>query len=406
VIRLRDARVSGLLGAPIARERCAAIMTALGFSAGEAEDGLDVAVPHWRRLDVTREADLIEEVARIDGVDRLPSTIHENRTHHAGALTPAQRLRRRAEDVLAGRGLFEVVGWSFAAPSLLDRLLLPEGDPMRRVVELENPMSEAQSILRPTILGSLLDVAAHNAARGHADLALFESGAVYRARSEGETGPTPADEHHALGALVTGAARPATWAEPEPPQADVLTAKGLVEAVLGTLRVAWTPVQATRPFLHPGRAGEVRAVDGAALGFFGELHPQVAAAWDFDGPVAVFALDLGAVVVRANDGAPVAHYADLTSHPELRQDLAVIVPADVAAERVAATVREAGAPLVTGAEVFDVYRGDQVGEGRVSLALHVEFRAPDRTLTDEDVLPVRERIVAAVTEQLGGELRG
>jgi phenylalanyl-tRNA synthetase beta chain len=407
VIRLRDERVSGLLGTAIPRERCAEILAALGFGVGEADDGLDVTVPHWRRLDVTREADVIEEVARIDGVDRLPATIAENRTGHAGRLTHAQRLRRRAEDVLAGRGLLEVAGWSFTEPALLDRLLLPAGDPMRRVITLENPMSEAQSIMRPTILGSLLDAAARNAARGQVDLALFESGTVYRAwPPDAAAGVLPADEHHALGALVTGAARPATWAEPEPPQADVLTAKGLVEAVLATLRVGWAPVQATRPFLHPGRAGEIRAADGAALGFFGELHPQVAGAWDFEAPVAVLALDLGAAIGHAGGGDEVLHYTDLTSHPELRQDLAVIVPADVPAERVVAIVREAGAPLVTGAEVFDVYHGEQVAQGRVSLALHLEFRAPDRTLTDEDVVPVRERIVAALAERLGGELRG
>ncbi len=379
VIRLRDARVSGLLGAPVARERSAEVLTALGFAVTEAPDGLDVAVPHWRRNDVTREADLIEEVARIDGVERLPATIHENRTGLPGRLTRAQRQRRRAEDALAGHGLLEVVGWSFTDPGLCDRLLLPADDPMRRLVVLENPMSEAQSVMRPTIFGSLLDIAAHNAARGSADIAIFESGNVYRRHAD-PTEPL-ADEHHALGALLTGAARPATWAEPEPPRADAMTAKALVEAVLGALRVDWAAVQTQRPFLHPGRAGEIRCGE-EVLGIFGELHPTVAATWGFDAPVAVLAIDVGRAIAHAG-GSEL--YADLTSFPELRQDLAVIVPDDVPAARVLEIVRGAGAPLIAGAGVFDVYHGDQVGAGRVSLALHLGFRAADRTLTDDDV---------------------
>ena len=403
VIHLRDARVSGLLGAPVARERSAEILTALGFGVADAHDGLDVTVPHWRRVDVTREADLIEEVARVDGVDGLPATIPPNRTGLPGRLGAGQLLRRRAEDVLVGRGLAEVVGWSFTDPGLLDRLLLPDGHPLRDVVVLENPMSEAQSVLRPTIFGSLLDIARHNAARGTADIAIFESGNVYRRHGADATEATsPANEHHALGALLTGAARPATFAETDPPRADVLTAKGLVDAVLGALHVPWEAVQTTRPFLHPGRAGEIRSA-GEILGIFGELHPTVAANWDFDEPVAVLAIDLGKVRALAPE---LATYQDLTTYPEMRQDLALTVGDDVPAARVLQVVRAAGGRLVTGAEVFDVYRGGQVGEGRVSLALHLAFRAPDRTLTEEDVTPAREKIVAALATELGAELRG
>jgi phenylalanyl-tRNA synthetase beta chain len=403
VIELRDARVDGLLGAPVPRDRSAQILDALGFGVSITGDGLAVTVPHWRRVDVTREADVIEEIARIVGMDDLPTTLPPNRTGLPGRLSPAQRLRRRAEDALVGRGLREVVGWSFTEPALLDRLLLPADSPLRGVVTLENPMSEAQSILRPTIFGSLLDVAAHNAARGTTDLALFESGNVYRAWPAGtEDPPSPADEHHALGGLVTGAARPATFADGEPPAADVLTAKALVDAVLGALHVDWHAEQAQRPFLHPGRAGTIHAGD-TVLGIFGELHPTVAAAWGFEQPVAVFALDLGKTAAAA---PPVATYEDVTTFPEVRQDLALIVPDDVPAARVVDLVREAGGKLVRGAEVFDVYRGGHVGEGRVSLALHLHFRASDRTLTDEDVAPVRAKIVERLAADLGAELRG
>jgi phenylalanyl-tRNA synthetase beta chain len=403
-IRLRDARVERLLGMAVERDRSRAILDALGFGTADAPDGLDVTVPHFRRRDVTREADLVEEVARLGPLDELPATIQRNRTGRPGGLGERRRLRRRAEDVLVALGLHEIVGWSFTEPALLDRLLLPADDPLRRVVELENPLSEAQSILRPTLLGSLLDAAAHNRAREAGDLALFERGTVYRLRPRGGASDGElADEHSALGVLLTGAVPPPSWRDPEPRPADFFAAKGILEAVMGALRVHWAAEPSPRPFLHPGRSAAVVAGDDDAVGFLGELHPRVARAWDFEEPVAVFAIDLGEILPLAEG---VRTYADVTAFPALRQDLAVVVGDDVPAGHVVEVVRRAGAPVLSGAGVFDVYRGEQLGEGRVSLALHLEFRAADRTLTDEDVAPVRERVVAALRDELGGELRG
>jgi phenylalanyl-tRNA synthetase beta chain len=396
VLRLREARVERLLGVPIPRDEQSGHLRALGFGVADADDGLDVTVPYWRREDVTREADLIEEIARLHGVnENLPATL-PSRKGAIGVLTPAQRVRRRAEDVLVGRGLHEIAGWSFADRALLDRMRIPEDSALRAVVEVENPMSEAQAILRPTIIGSLLDAAAVNMARGHRDLGLFESAAVYRA-SDTE----PADEHHALAALLTGRLAPRSWG-PSTGTADFFAASALVAAVLDTLRVEWTVAPASWPFLHPGRSAEVRAGD-VRLGFVGEVHPLVAANWDIEQPVAAFALDLGKII----DAVPSpAGYADVVSYPPLRQDLAVILPADVPAGRAAEVIRRAGGSLLTGAEVFDVYTGAQAGEGRRSLAFALTFRAADRTLTDEDVAPVRDAIVAALRDELGGELRG
>jgi len=396
VLRLREARVERLLGVPIPRAEQSEHLRALGFGVADAGDGLDVTVPYWRREDVTREADLIEEIARLHGVnENLPATL-PSRKGAIGVLTPAQRIRRRAEDVLVGRGLHEIAGWSFAERALLDRLRIPDDSPLRDVVEVENPMSEAQAILRPTILGSLLDAAAANMARGHRDLGLFESAAVYRA-SDTE----PADEHHALAALLTGRLTPRSWG-PSPGTADFFAASALVAAVLDTLRVDFSVAPASWPFLHPGRSAEVRAGE-VRLGFVGEVHPLVAANWDIEQPVAAFALDLGKVI----DAVPApAGYADVVSYPPLRQDLAVILPVDVAAGRAAEVIRRAGGTLLTGVEVFDVYTGAQAGEGRRSLAFALTFRAADRTLTDEDVAPVRDAIVAALRDELGGELRG
>jgi phenylalanyl-tRNA synthetase beta chain len=407
-IALRDARVSGLLGAEVPRAESARILRALGFGVAEREDGLDVKVPVWRRADVTREADLIEEVARLWGLDKLPSTL-PSRRGASGRLEPGQRLRRRAEDALAAAGLHEMVGWSFAAPDLVDRLRLPGDDPRHAAVRLRNPMSEDQSALRTMLLGSLLDVMRRNRSRGASDVRLFEYGAVYlaqprageRTAAEERAGPLPEERQH-VAALLTGAVRPPSWRDGSPPVADFFAAKSVLAALLGALRVEWAVERTAEPFLHPGRAARVLVgPDREPAGWLGEVHPGVAAGWDLE-TVAGFELEWG-VLERA--AVTVPHYEDLTSFPAIRQDIAVTLPDDVPAAGVLDAVRQAGGPLLRAAGVFDVYRGEQVGAGRTSLALRLEFRASDRTLTDEEVAQRRAKIVAAI-ERLGGELRG
>jgi phenylalanyl-tRNA synthetase beta chain len=195
--------------------------------------------------------------------------------------------------------------------------------------------------------------------------------------------------------------RPATWREPEPPPTDFFAAKAVMAALAHALRLEWSVKPAREPFLHPGRSAAV-LLGGQAAGWIGELHPTVARAWDLE-EAAAFELDWG---LLAQDADRVRRYEDLTSFPAVRQDIAVTVPDDVPAARVVAIARDAGGQWLRGVEVFDVYRGAQVGEGRQSLALRLEFRALDRTLTDEDVAERRDAIVAALRQQVGGELRG
>jgi phenylalanyl-tRNA synthetase beta chain len=396
-LTLRPARVEALLGSAIAPERCAEILSSLGFEVGSPSAlAITVGVPHFRRGDVRREVDLIEEVARIDGLERLPATLPPRRGA-AGRLNHSQLLRRRAEDALAARGLCEIVGWSFAEPRLLERLRSAPGDPISEVVAIENPLSETWSIMRPTLLGSLLDAAAHNRARGVRDLALFESGTVYRAATAGGL----AAEHHALGVLIAGEVAPASWRGEPAVVADFFAAKGLLAAVLDTLGVQWGVAAGEWSFLHPGRGASVLAGE-TRLGFVGELHPLVAAAWDLES-AAVWAIDLD----RAAKLAPeLVRYEPFAEYPAVREDLAVSVPDGCPAGDVVTVVREAGGAELARVEVFDIYRGAQVGDGRVSLALHLEFRAADRTLTDEDVAARRGEIAAALAARLGGELRG
>jgi phenylalanyl-tRNA synthetase beta chain len=411
---LREARVQAILGVPVTIERQAEILNALDFKTEPREGGLEVTVPALRRDDVTREIDLIEEVARIDGLERLPATLPARRGA-AGMLSHAQRVRRAAEDAMVGRGLHEVVGWSFTDPELLDRLLVPAEHALRCVVTLENPLSDAQSVMRPTLLGSLLDAARHNVSRDGPDLAIFESGTVYRASAPAALGEFPADEHHALGVLLSGGLASRSW-RGERQEADFFTAKALLEGLLERFGLDWSvKAGGAWPFLHPGRSATVLAspasgsalagADGASepvpLGFLGELHPLVAGAWGLQ-RAATFAIDIGKLAQLAS---PLVEFAAFGPFPPLRQDLAVTLPESVIAVEALAAVRAAAGKLLEDVEVFDVYTGEQVGEGRRSLALALSFRAIDRTLTDEDIEPVRAKIVAALRE-LGGELRG
>jgi phenylalanyl-tRNA synthetase beta chain len=399
VIRLRESRVEGILGVAVPIERQAQILAALDFETVRREDGLDVSVPALRRDDVTREVDLIEEVARIDGLERLPATLPARRGA-AGRLSHSQRVRRAAEDAMVGRGLKEIIGWSFTEPALLDRLRLGAGHPLRQVVTVENPLSDGQSVMRPTLLGSLLDAARHNVARNGPEIAIFESGTVYR---EDPDGPL-ADEHHGLAVLLSGSLTARSW-RGAGAEADFFAAKALLGGLLEHLHVDWSVEAASMPFLHPGRAAAVMlgadSAQAACAGFIGELHPLVADSWDLP-RTAVFALDLGELAAAA---PAVPAFASFGAFPALRQDLAVTLPESISVASTLAAVRAAAGKNLEDVSVFDVYSGAQVGAGRRSLALALSFRASERTLTDEDIAPLRKRIVASLAE-LGGELRG
>lgn len=248
--------------------------------------------------------------------------------------------------------------------------------------------------MRTTLLGSLLDVARRNASHGTREVALWERGEVYFADGGDDAqaarhtgGDRLPREHTALAALTTG---------------EYPRIKAALEALCRALRVPLRVERATEPFLHPGRAGRILlGPDRAEAGWIGEVHPAVAARWDLD-RVGAFELDLRVLLDRA---VTLPVYTDVTSFPALRQDIAVVVGAEVPAQDVLDAIEAAAGSLLAEASVFDVYTGAQIAEGRKSLALALAFRAPDRTLTDEDVAPLREKIVAALGDAFGGELR-
>jgi phenylalanyl-tRNA synthetase beta chain len=408
LVRVREARVSGLLGVgiPVARQR--EILEALEFEVGAISGGLEVRPPEFRRADVTREADVIEEIARLGALDQLPATVPA--THRAaeaalargaglaapGRLTPRQHLRRRAADVLVAAGLSEILGWSFTGPDLARRLRLSPEEPE---LELENPMSIEHSRLRRTLLGSLLDATQRNRAQGASRVAIFDTGAVFLPR---EDRALPDEPYH-VGGLLLGSVRPPTWRDPQPPGADFFAVQGVLSGLLKALRTEWRSERSQEPFLHPGRRATI-SIGGRAAGWLGEIHPLVAGEWEIDRTVAAFELDLDAVAEAASPGAPA--YRELSSFPDVREDLAVVVRDDITAAQVVDVARRSGGKLLVGVDVFDVYRdAERLGEGNVSLALRLSFRATDRTLTDEEVATQRRRIVDALADELSGTIR-
>jgi len=420
-LRLRAARVEGLLGMTISQDEQRTYLERLGFAAGADGEDLQVTVPPERHHDVTREVDLIEEVARVHGIDEhLPTTLPSTGTA-VGGLSREQRLRRRAEDGLRDLGFDQVVGWSFTDLGEAGRLRIPADDARATPVLLANPLSEEHSAMRTTLLGSLLDVAARNVARGSTDLALFESARVYlteqpptgRKRSDTDRDrpvdplaghfagdqPAPFAEPHRLAAIAVGSLGQRSW-RGVGEAADFFALKGVVEALARGLGVELAFSPAEEPFLHPGRAAAV-SLGGEEAGWIGEVHPLVCRTWDL---AAAVAFELGAAPLIAAATLGEETYEDVTTFPAVYQDLAVVVPAGTPASAVRGAVLVAGGDLLRTAEVFDFYEGEQVGEGRKSLALNLEFRAEDRTLTDEEVAGLRERIKAKLDE-IGGTLR-
>ncbi len=409
-LELRTERVEGLLGMPIEPKLCREYLERLEFGVSGRGKALKATVPVHRHYDVTREVDLIEEVGRIHGyADHLPATLPET-SGQAGRLTDDQQLRRRAEDVMRDLGFDGVVTLSLTDPAMPARLRIGAGDPRAEPIRVSNPLSVEHSELRTTLLGSLLDAARHNLAHDAERVALYESGRAYLRKGSATFGgflggnfagrrPAPAYEPQRIACLAAGALRPGGWRGDEV-GADFFAIKGVLEALAAQLGAELEVAPAEEPFLHPGRSARI-LLGGEQAGWVGEVHPLVCRAWDLES-AAGFELELAALVALSPSGRE--QFEDVISYPAVHQDLAVVVPEETPAAAVREAVLGGGGELLRSADVFDLYRGEQLGEGEKSLALRLSFRAPDRTLTDEEVAPLRERIREAIAG-IGGSLR-
>ncbi len=395
---VRPARINEMLGASLSPAEMKRILKGLGFQVdlGKGASTIRVRVP-WFRRDVEGEADIAEEIARIHGYDQIEPTLPTGASVQGRLSWPLPVLERiRARLVAAG--LSESVTYSFISPKAYDRLRLPQDHPWRRSIPLMNPLSEAQSVMRTTFLPSLLEAVALNQRRRQGDVRLFEIGRVYR--SESLPLESLPDEVRTLGVVLAGRV-PATWGEP-PREVGFFTAKGLVEEVLRLLGVEAKFKRADEPFLHPGRSAAVIA-GGRQVGWVGEIHPAVADSFELRGRVYAAELDLDLLI---GSELPTAQYVPLPKHPPVERDLALLVPLDVTAESVLAVIRREGGSLLQRVELFDVYEGKQVPQGYRSLAFTMTYQGEDRTLTDEEVTALQERIERALASELGVRVRG
>jgi phenylalanyl-tRNA synthetase beta chain len=355
VVRLRPERANHVIGMDVPEEEQRTILEGFGF---ELSGEWEITVPTWRARDVTREIDVVEEVARAV-LDRVPHTLPLRR-HVRGRLSPSQRLRRQVEDVLVGAGLSEAYTWSLAA-----------SDPSPDAIRLPDPMTSDQAILRTTLLPGLAGAARTALDTGASGIGLFEIARVYLPTDE----QLP-NERWRLGGIVEG---------------GYGAAKGLLEALYRALHLELRVRRGSHPLFHPGKTGETEA------GVLGALHPTL-----LEGEWGAFELDLETVFEPVRERVV---YEDVITFPALEQDIAVAVDEGVEVGALVDVVREAAGPILRDARVFDVYRGEQVGEGRKSVAIHLSFQSPERTLTDEEAAQARERIVAALGERHGAELR-
>jgi phenylalanyl-tRNA synthetase beta chain len=395
-IRLDPARVNRLLGTALTPAEVAACLARIDVPAApEADGGLRCTIPSHRN-DLHIPEDLIEEVARVHGYDRIAPPLPEGPLVAVQA-PPDRALMERARDALRASGLTEIMTLGILRAEAFDRLALPEGDPRRRTVRVLNPILEGEVHLRTTLLPCLLEAARWNRARQVETVRLFEISRVFRPRDGVELPEEPVQ----IAALLIEGETPRFWeARSETPL--FFRAKGVAEALLADLGYeASFSAGSAEPYLHPGAASTI-TVAGRVTGAVGELHPEVVARFELGVPCAVLEVDLRTLLELPPREI---RFREVSRQPSVRRDLAVVLPEDVAAGEVQEAIRKTAGPELVSAEVFDRYQGPGVAEGRVSLAFRLRFQRPDRTLTDAEVARATERVVQMLAHRFGGELR-
>ena len=397
----RIPRFVAMMGADIPADFIEDILVRLGCAVEATDDPSVLSVlPPTFRPDLEREIDLYEEVLRLWGMDRIPPTLPGGR-ERVGARTPEQETVRVINDTLRASGMNETMTYSFAEPGDIERLRLP-AEGLGLAVELLNPLNADMSVMRQSIVPGLLRSVAYNQARGVKNIQLYEIGTVFAAAE----GRKKAKERKKLAGVLAGSMRDAAWNSPAVPF-DFFDAKGVLENLARELalpKVRFRALSADEaPQLQPGRAAEMMA-NGAVVGWVGEVHPLVVDAFGAEPPVVAFELDVAALVRAAR---PARDYVDVPTFPAVTVDQAFVVAEDVPHEKMVQVMTSAGGKLLESVALFDVYRdAERVGAGKKSMAYSLVYRAPDRTLTSEEVERAHGKLVSKVEKATGAEIRG
>ncbi|USS85263.1 phenylalanine--tRNA ligase subunit beta [Fructilactobacillus myrtifloralis] len=393
VIKITPARINHVLGTDLSANTIQSIFTCLGFTVTETDQTMEVTVP-TRCWDIHIDADLIEEVARIYGYDQLPQTLPVTQTT-AGGLTPAQRLMRHSRQTLQGAGLNHAISYSLTTPEKAGMFLLQPNF----ATTLQWPMTKDHSVLRMNLVSGLLDDIAYNQARGVENVPLYEQGRVFAKQSAEQVRPLEI-EH--VAAAISGTLPTPTWNQ-HPQPVDFFALKGILAQYLQTLSLQGTiTYEATDQIaeMHPGRTALVK-LDGAVLGFIGQVHPQVAKQFKIK-PTYVFDLDLDQLIQAPKREA---QYQVVSSLPGIKRDVAMLVAENVTNAEVTQLIWQRGGAYLHDVNLFDVYVGEHVPEGKKSLAYTLSFENPAATLQDDVVNQALAKVEQYLKSELHAEIR-
>lgn len=393
VITMPWQKINRVLGTELSFEAVSGTLKRLGFTVGAEGETIHVKIPA-RRFDVTIPEDLVEEVGRIYGYNQIPATLPEGSSIHAG-LTPYQRIRRRTELLMESAGLFQAYTYSLTTGDHATAYAVHSA--AEEPAKVIWPMSEEHAVLRQSIVPQLIDVVKYHLNRQMPDVALYEIGKVFIPKSES---PRPDEEEHLAGA-VTGRHAERNW-EGDPEQVNFFTVKGILEDLFESLAVAeridYRP--ARREGLHPGQTADI-FLDGKVIGYLGALHPQVQKNAGLNDTFVFEA----AIEPLLRKGEAEIVYRSLPRFPSITRDLALVVDRSVSAADLERIIRGTGGPLLDSASLFDVYEGTHVAKNEKSMAFSLVYLDPERTLTDDEVNVVHEKIINACRQQLGAQLR-
>ncbi|NLC69885.1 MAG: phenylalanine--tRNA ligase subunit beta [Desulfuromonadaceae bacterium] len=395
-------RTNAILGLDLDRERVRELLLSIDMMvAGDPQDAGDrflVTVPSFRH-DLEREIDLIEEVARLNGYEQIPVTLPAAGVDSWLVPESAEAVGR-IRKAMTAEGFSEVVNYSFVSPGCWDKILLPAGDPRRRAVPLLNPLTEDQSVMRTILAPSLLEVVARNLSYRSRDLRMFEVRPVFSAENA-QKGNAAGEKLHLCFALC-GRRAPEGWAQENEP-VDFFDLKGVAENLLELFAVekAVFTSGTEEPFLHPGKSALLKSSD-QVIGFLGEIHPHVLDHFDIDAPVLLGEFDLKAFLEAPGR---TGKFRPLSRFPNVQRDTAFVVDSAVSAQEVMETIRRVGPRYLEESVLFDIYCGPGIPEGKKSMAVRVRYRSEEKTLTDDEVNGLHQKIVDALCNRLGAQIR-
>lgn len=392
-------QINNHLGTNIAKDVMLNIITSVGFDVTKDEnDEITVKVPSWRN-DVTCMADISEEIARLHGFDKIKSTL-PNGVSMQGTQSAKQTFIDKVKTSLSSQGLYETISFALTNEETFNKLNIPQDSPLRKAVPIMNPLSDEYPLVRTTLLSSIFDNLARNLARKNDDVALFEVGSVFFPKALPVT-ELP-DEVVKIAGAITGRRNAQGWNQTND-MVDFYDAKGIIEELLANLRVTRYTVEAgTHYAMHPGKTALFKK-GRDVIATVGEVHPAVLSAYGITKPVYIFELDATTVMkYMAKD----LKYKALPKYPATSRDLAMLVDVDVNAADIEKAMTKAAGQNLTQITLFDVYTGKQVEEGKKSLAFSLTFQSNDKTLTDTEIDPAIEKIVAKLQKDFNANLRG